>query len=1077
MRQGHDAERKAHEMTDRLIESKQEKNSKRKFYNPKKLARNIWGYDKNRRKYLENARKDIQVSGSLHGADGEWTDEQRTAFKDAEINRLIHGVDEAVDTHAGENREFFEDDHEVATGTKELMSEFARSTEMTDDQFNEKMDEIRAKMGDGTDEMHVSNYLEVARAIRGRIEQGEAMDDVLEGFKVVRAESRSDVRSEIHKTKIDNLYDKFEQSRFGRVVPASVLAVGVGVGLFVAERGVKSTALKVGTLGASAGLIGAISAAKTHAQNNRLRSVALAEKARGKEYGDGNKKVEQISAYDYEKISSDSLVGGLEGLNEQFDAGEIDGNLASEALNRLADLQALKSVSAARGIELIDVGTDADPSKRSKDRLAMATESAKLKSHITEMIQGGDAHTLEALGLDPATDISALDSEQVHELVNHAIGLRSEAFANTYSEEITSKDRAWAKYNAKDAAVQGAKSAALALTAGTVMQEVVASFSANQSGVVEKLWGADNKAGAHNTLLNSFSGTHYSTEHIDALSDDQVNKLRSEGATVTKLNDTMNSKTIGAKESVRDFLNNSQNKGDVRHFKTVNLYTNGTEHSDLNELGGMMGKNPDGSIRVWADMAKHGSFNTDGSSIDMNSKEGGTKVFTIMTKEPDGSYLSRNYAFGQKVEPPLSNLFEQNADGSFSVKGGENVTVAWGRMNGDTLDVAASLRGSGEPMMLDTSKVEASVKSGGYDVTRATGGQTDGTAPVWFKGNAHIGTAQRPKPAPTSGAVEPTPPEAPPVPGKEVDTIEPTTPGAPSRDTDQIPAQREIESAPKEQKELERPRSESKEFELREDIAPEQQTQQVELESRERQVAREAGWNLDGIRIGHDQGVAAETWSDAARIIEAARAEYPDVSDPLEQLRAAVRITEESGRYNNPETRGLLEGLLAMNENDRARAASASERPSASQAANEARSTGPASESTNDAEPQQPTTSAAQPQSAPRSANQEEGQKQATSQELTPEGEARLEELNNRIEGIMSVSGKEAQQAGVTDEALNNVRSMLSRAIMERGPQVSNKELRRYVQIFTHTDSEAHADRESDKDTFVAASWLLKRME
>lgn len=72
---------------------------------------------------------------------------------------------------------------------KALYAEFARvgtedSPAMTDDEFNERIAEVKRLMHENaastaTGEVVQDNYLEAARAIRGRIEHGEAIEDVL----------------------------------------------------------------------------------------------------------------------------------------------------------------------------------------------------------------------------------------------------------------------------------------------------------------------------------------------------------------------------------------------------------------------------------------------------------------------------------------------------------------------------------------------------------------------------------------------------------------------------------------------------------------------------------------------------------------------------------------------------------------------------------------------------------------------------------------------------------------------------------------------------------------------------------
>ncbi len=1039
--QDHDVERKARELADRLIEEKVENNAKRKFYSPRKAFRRMWGYEKRRQKYIEEFRAEIKESGGLHGADDRWSDEQQAEFEDTEKARLIHGGEDLLDKAGGEKRQYFDDSHEAVALAKDLLTEFA-SSDMSDEDFLEKIESVRTAMGEGEitqNEMFMSNYLEVAHAARGRIAQDESMEDVLDGFKLVRAEARSDTRAEIHKTKLDALYDKYEQSTFGRIVPASALALGVGVGMFVAERGSRSAVGRIFSLGGTAALAGSIAAAKAHAENNRLRSNMLLNQGRGMEYSSevdrNNKKREKISAYEYKQVQSDTIIAGLHDINTRFDEEEMSDNLANGAIDKLADLQAIKDVSATERVELINIGVTDDPAKRVKDRLAMGQEAATLKAQIAEAMRSGDTHVLGALGLDSSTNIEELvpmvDGEtpeerqanidsKVYELINHAISLKSEALADAYRGEVDAADKAWSKYNALDSAKEGVKVAGMALVAGVVVQEAVAWFRADRAGLLERPFGASrNNPDAQNTLLNHFGGRQYNTEHISReLSPSEIRDIEARGGIVTS-NHQPGVKTPSS-QSINQFVQG--HKGEMKSFESVNLYTNDTAPTpDLNELGGMLGKGPDGTVKVFAEMTKDGSFEG-AKSIDMTNSP---NVFTMAFKQPDGTHMHKVFNFGQDIPKPWADMLTQDSNGNWNFKG--DGYIAWGQTNNGALEVAASMAGTGEGLTIDTSTISEGTFS--YDVSYPASGPTEMPPATWFRGSKGVGVAGHPPRSerPPRTESDPSPqPQLPPAPVR-----------APS-----------IERPPQ-QPELERARSQ--EVEIRSDNPTEQQEQRVEVESSERRVAREAGWPLLDLRIGVGNA-SAEQWRSAASIVENARAQNPDVTDEVEQLRLAMELATSIGA--DPDTQGLLTTLYAMNEDKQATQTEAeSQTPQAP----------PESEANDDSV--QDTATDQQTQTPPPVASTEP--QVAERYNDSTEVRGRIEALNSRLDGISRIMNSEMTSAGIDAGTFERVRQVYADVIRKQGAEISNKALAR------RAASEVHPDRVGeDNDIVRAVNWF-----
>lgn len=1034
----HNAERKAYDIADRRIEDMKEQNSKRFLLNPKRIARNIWGYNAAHRKVLNQTREAIRESQDVNSVDEEYDSEARERYSEAIFNQFFNESDEAIDKSAKEDREFFDEDHEAAVAAKALYAEFARagtedSPAMTDDEFNERIAEVRKLMHENaadtaTGEVIQDNYLEAARAMRGRIEHGEAVEDVLEGFELMRGEARSDARTEVHKTKTDELLDRYERSRFGEVVPSNVVAVGVAAGAFVAAKGA-GTLAKLAAFGGGAAVIGVIAGKRESVDISKQRARRERETFHGKEFIDGTKREQELSEFEHERVSADKLIENLAGFKEKLETDGFDEATIKASLDELANIQVLKDLSASEGIDLFDHGKSGDPTKHLQDRMQLAQSQAELKSLLSEAIDAGDTTVLETLGVNP-DDLS--DEYDSYDAVDAALDSRSSTFHEVKLRDISAKDAAFHKYRRKESIKKGAKAAAFSLVAGPLMQEIIAAGSSNSAGLIERTWGGNNSASAHNTMLNwSGNGSETNVTHVqENLSPERIAELKSQGSEVIA-NNTTTYETVTSTVNASEYA--AAHPGEMRHFSEVNLFDNSTEVFDENEQGGQLAREADGSVRIWDTMAVDGSTRGE-TSIDMTNNE--NNVFSMAFKEPDGTYSHKVFEYGQSIDAPYADMLYEKDDGSWGFKG--DGYVAWGQSSGESLDVAASIAGDGGPNTLTTTSEVPTVH---YDYEIHTSTETDRTLDVppavWSPSRSRIGNARRPDTEAIPVAASPS---------TEVSPVPPSTPAevAPES-TSPRQGPRELEGRPV-QPEL--PPARSKELEVRgESIPTEREPSRPALESRERQVAREAGWPLLDIRIGTGQNVAPERWADATRYIEQIRTESPSATSELEQLRLAAELAMTDGA--DAETAGLLSTLYAMNEvNGR----TSSEQPEAD------------FERTTSAET--PTTEQENTRSS------EELREVSNTPEEIMDVTGRIQIFNKRLDTIMEFYGNEAERAGVRPDLLEEARTVYEDVIRQRGAGITDKSLAR------RAVAEIHPDRADDDGTELiqAVNWINEHL-
>lgn len=712
---GYHAKQEARDLADRRVQELEKKNQERFILDPRRMFRRIWGFESDRVKFRKEAEKDIneylerlgegatlsEKLGALKAGDKDFGDEGDDTLKKKYGGELFDHFfkhdQEYIDEAVGEQRKLFEADEEATQAAKRLYTDFISNPAMTDQEFKQRLNsEVRERMGAGagTDGLVLDNYLEVAKTMRDRADSEEAIATAVAGLKLVKAESRHELRTEVHQTAVDKLVTKYEQSKFGNIVPPSVVAAGASIGIWAATRGANTVGRALGLVGGGA-VIGATTAVKENALIRQQRAQRERETARGKNYDrDKTKRGEKLKEFEYERFKASDLVEDLAFHTERARGG--DGNV-DDLINSLAEIKAIKDISAEKKVDLMSYS---DPAKVLEERNALIMAQAEARAAV--LGAKGEGYDLTA------------------ELQSRANTARDQR-----QEEINVKDQAFAKWRRWEAGKKGLFAGAMSIGVMLAAEEAWAAIDPNKAGLLERAWSGGNNAGATGTALNSFTGGVESQTITDSLTPEQIAELQAKGATVLD-----KSYTTYTESETRSSVANIFKMAGGRKMGSVHLMDNKTSALyDFDELRGQLSVDASGNLTPW--MNSMGvSFNST-ESIDMRDMM--HNVFDIAVKDLNGGFLHRVVQFGEAIPDDLRNLFD--AKGNYLGDG----YIAWGKLVGDHLDVAASMKGSGVVSEIVT-KIKDEVLHPEFEIIGPKGGSLP---PVWFGKRERLGVAEK----------------------------------------------------------------------------------------------------------------------------------------------------------------------------------------------------------------------------------------------------------------------------------------------------------------------------------------------
>ena len=338
--------------------------------------------------------------------------------------------------------------------------------------LDKSMDTLRAEMqaggefGDG-DALAVDNFVEIAEMAKARSEAledqiedfGDRMDRVFDGFQLVSAESRGVTRSETHRTNIDKIVDRMENSRVGRYLPPTAVAAISGAGLYLGQRiATRSASVALPIVGGA--IIGGVFAGMR--EGNRLaidratRGVARERGLAGGESGADRK----IDETEYDTYSVIDLTNEMRQAKEAFEASGSDDD-------RIAWIEATKKAAVLQDYaDENKVGLLAYDSSGERSLAQQQTEFlSEISAAMATLSQEERENFLRA------TDAEDDVIRQVKESIERDVSAKDDVFKKT---------RRWRRF------ATGAKTFAISAGTGLAIQEMTALVNPNQYGLLER---------------------------------------------------------------------------------------------------------------------------------------------------------------------------------------------------------------------------------------------------------------------------------------------------------------------------------------------------------------------------------------------------------------------------------------------------------------------------------------------------------------------------------------------------------------------------------------------------------------
>lgn len=456
----------------------------------RKFLSNMWQsatYNHRFRVYRTEAERglrdsDVDMYGSIEDA-------RRVLF-----DQFSSEYSESIHTDAGEKKNILTSDHELAVGAKKLIYDYC-SSEFNNDKA---MDEARNRMiadyhknnPNETDDLlgegitNVSNLIEIAKTVKGMVEHGESIDNILGGMEIIMGEARSSVRTERHYNSIEKAYDKLARSKIGDIASGAAVISGLSMAMSFSRWGSQSIAgslTRVGTFSAVAATIAGFNKNKEWKDHRANDAI---DAARGRSERQADDKVRELLASSrYEITAAKSIPQRLEESfrSEAFKAGDV--NAVKSALEAVVWADVIVNKSDKDGIDLIGYS---NPESIVQERLSIDIARAQARAALEAAISSG-AYSSEFNGLND---------------INQIVDSKKSELLNVIDKDVDAKDACFNSLKRKEVIKASIKSALIGATVGVVFQEVGAAFDDTRLNLYEQLNTGENK------LIN---GVNYKT--------------------------------------------------------------------------------------------------------------------------------------------------------------------------------------------------------------------------------------------------------------------------------------------------------------------------------------------------------------------------------------------------------------------------------------------------------------------------------------------------------------------------------------------------------------------------------------
>ena len=607
-----------------------------------KIFRDYYEF-KYQRELKEQYSKDFAHTLGANSGDGSASSAET---EQALIWRMTQDSDFFTDT-VGEEREQLSPDSEAYKAMRQAVETFVENG--NEEAFIEETRRINNDLMGNEGMPILDNYLTSAIYIKGQVDHGRALNDVMRGFKMYRGTSAEGVNSGHHERAIDKLVAKFERKKTGKTlfVKPEVVAGAAGLAGWVAGAIARNRLTQAVSFGGGAIAAGALAGVRENEQVKIDRADLARRIAEGGAVDEDNKYEMGLAETIPEMRTAESY---MEAMDQAIISGDAD-----QMRQVLADLVVAREVGRNEGVDLIDYysgGGDAEAVRNELTSRQFALEQAYVRANEDPNLELGRYKSQLMDGLGAATQAYG---EMLHD-VNGALLNRDNVPENVRKqiseayEAQAARDRVARKLRHRRVAKEVAVTTARTLAFSTIMQEGLAFIRDDVHGAVE-----DMLAGQHGdapnaartalgNLLNTPSGgavgevvaggnqpekQFYREGEIDH---EQIKQWQAEGYKVEKHFDyepQEHQVTISAEDAV---------KGNPT-FHRAGWLDYGTERLDYNEL---LGHHGEGSSYIFNPRGGSYGYGMSMSREDIiqAAREGHIKLMVSPTRGTQGNPFS-----------------------------------------------------------------------------------------------------------------------------------------------------------------------------------------------------------------------------------------------------------------------------------------------------------------------------------------------------------------------------------------------------------------------------------------------------
>ncbi len=607
-----------------------------------KIFRDYYEF-KYQRELKEQYSKDFAHTLGANSGDGSASSAET---EQALIWRMTQDSDFFTDT-VGEEREQLSPDSEAYKAMRQAVETFVENG--NEEAFIEETRRINNDLMGNEGMPILDNYLTSAIYIKGQVDHGRALNDVMRGFKMYQGTSAEGVNSGHHERAIDKLVAKFERKKTGETlfIKPEVVAGVAGLAGWVAGAVARNRAVQAFSFGGSAAVAGVLAGAKENEQVKIDRADLARRIAEGGKIDEDNKYEVGLAETLPEMRTAESY---MEAMDQAIASGDAD-----QMRQVLADLVVAREVGRNEGVDLIDYysgGGDAEAVRNELTSRQFALEQAYIRANEDPNLELGRYKSQLMDGLGAATQAYG---EMLHD-VNGAL-LNRDNVPDDVRKQISeayeaqaARDMVARKLRHRRVAKEVAVTTARTLAFSTIAQELAAIGRSDVHGVFEDmLFGQHGDAtGAARTALGNLLNTpnggvvgevvaggnqpEKQFYREGEINHDQIKQWQAEGYKVEKHFDyepQEHQVTISAEDAVR---------GNPT-FHRAGWLDYGTERPDYNEL---LGHHGEGSSYIFNPRGGSYGYGMSMSREDIiqAAREGHIKLMVSPTRGTQGNPFS-----------------------------------------------------------------------------------------------------------------------------------------------------------------------------------------------------------------------------------------------------------------------------------------------------------------------------------------------------------------------------------------------------------------------------------------------------